>query len=181
MRRLTFVCGPGFNFFAHGSLDLYPTFLQMTKGFDSYYSTVATIISNCGAVTYAFYSSELAPFIAYSCLLFRLPFLFCVKWWHNCGHRVTVYWSPSYHHHLCCVRWRIHPALDLAQHIQCTFCWRVLVTIWLVGRMGCHPDLSCRDSPPGFRATFPGVTYQLGNVRPLIRGSLLDLDSSYLM
>ena len=51
----------------------------MTKGFDSYYSTVATIISNCGAVTYAFYSSELAPFIAYSCLLFRLPFLFCVN------------------------------------------------------------------------------------------------------
>jgi SHS family lactate transporter-like MFS transporter len=36
-------------------------------------------------------------------------------------------------------------------------------------------------SPPGFRATFPGVTYQLGNVRPLIRGLLFDLDSSYFM
>jgi MFS transporter, SHS family, lactate transporter len=49
---LTCVCGLGFNFFSHGSQDLYPTYLQTTKGFDSYHSTVATIIGNCGAITY---------------------------------------------------------------------------------------------------------------------------------
>ena len=135
------MCGPGFNFFSHGSQDLYPTYLQTTKGFDSHHATVATIIGNCGAVTYVIYSSELAPFI-----LSAFPFL-CQQWWRSWGHRVTVHWSPSYHHHLCCVRWRIHPALDLAQHIQCTFCWRVLVAIWCCWCMGCHPDPTCRDKP----------------------------------
>ena len=31
-------------------LDLYPTFLQDTKGFSAHSATVATIIGNCGAV-----------------------------------------------------------------------------------------------------------------------------------
>lgn len=60
---LTCDCGPGFNFFSHGSQDLYPTYLQTTKGFDSYHSTVATIIGNCGAITYV---SELTPFIPFA-------------------------------------------------------------------------------------------------------------------
>ena len=45
--------GLGFNFLSHGSQDLYPTYLQTTKGFDSYHATVATIIGNCGAIAYA--------------------------------------------------------------------------------------------------------------------------------
>ena len=40
----------GFTFFSHGSLDLYPTFLQVGKGFSSRDANVATIIANCGAV-----------------------------------------------------------------------------------------------------------------------------------
>ena len=60
---LTFVCGSGFNFFSHGSQDLYPTYLQTTKGFDSYHATVATIIGNCGAIAYV---SELTPFIHFA-------------------------------------------------------------------------------------------------------------------
>ena len=60
---LTFVRGLGFNFLSHGSQDLYPTYLQTTKGFNSYHSTVATIIGNCGAIAYAFHLSELTPFI----------------------------------------------------------------------------------------------------------------------
>ena len=146
MRRLKLVCGPGFNFFSHGSLDLYPTFLQMTKGFDSYHSTVATIIGNCGAIAYACHFSGLTPFILFAYYYVFLAFL-CQQWWRNCGRRVTVYWSPSYHHHLCCVRWRIYTALDPAQHIQWTFCWGVLVTIWRAGCMGCHPDPARRDEP----------------------------------
>jgi hypothetical protein len=45
--------GLGFNFLSHGSQDLYPTYLQTTKGFNSYHATVATIIGNCGAIAYA--------------------------------------------------------------------------------------------------------------------------------
>jgi len=43
----------GFNFLSHGSQDLYPTYLQESKGFTKFDATVATIIGNCGAITYA--------------------------------------------------------------------------------------------------------------------------------
>lgn len=39
-----------FNFLSHGSQDLYPTYLQTTKGFSAHDSTVATIVGNCGAI-----------------------------------------------------------------------------------------------------------------------------------
>lgn len=42
----------GFNFLSHGSQDLYPTYLQESKGFSKFNATVATIIGNCGAIAY---------------------------------------------------------------------------------------------------------------------------------
>jgi SHS family lactate transporter-like MFS transporter len=42
----------GFNFLSHGSQDLYPTYLQASKGFSKFDATVATIIGNCGAIAY---------------------------------------------------------------------------------------------------------------------------------
>jgi SHS family lactate transporter-like MFS transporter len=42
----------GFNFLSHGSQDLYPTYLQESKDFLKPDATVATIIGNCGAITY---------------------------------------------------------------------------------------------------------------------------------
>lgn len=44
----------GFNFLSHGSQDLYPTYLQESKGFTKFNATVATIIGNCGAISYLF-------------------------------------------------------------------------------------------------------------------------------
>jgi SHS family lactate transporter-like MFS transporter len=44
----------GFNFLSHGSQDLYPTYLQASKGFTKFNATVATIIGNCGAIAYVF-------------------------------------------------------------------------------------------------------------------------------
>ena len=41
----------GFNFLSHGSQDLYPTYLQASKGFSRFDATVATIIGNCGAIS----------------------------------------------------------------------------------------------------------------------------------
>lgn len=40
----------GFNFLSHGSQDLYPTYLQQSKGFSAHNATVATIIGNLGAI-----------------------------------------------------------------------------------------------------------------------------------
>lgn len=40
--------GPsGFNFLSHGSQDLYPTYLEVTKNFSASRATTATIIGNC--------------------------------------------------------------------------------------------------------------------------------------
>jgi SHS family lactate transporter-like MFS transporter len=40
----------GFNFLSHGSQDLYPTYLETSKGFSTHDATVSTIIGNCGAI-----------------------------------------------------------------------------------------------------------------------------------
>lgn len=37
----------GFNFLSHGSQDLYPTYMETSKGFSAHDATVATIIGNC--------------------------------------------------------------------------------------------------------------------------------------
>ena len=42
----------GVSFLSHGTQDLYPTYLQQNKGFTNYNSTLATIIGNCGAISY---------------------------------------------------------------------------------------------------------------------------------
>jgi SHS family lactate transporter-like MFS transporter len=51
----------GFNFFSHGSQDLYPTYLQTSKHLSSALASKVTIISNCGAIvggTIAGYASQ---------------------------------------------------------------------------------------------------------------------------
>ncbi|KAG8969353.1 hypothetical protein FRC05_001092 [Tulasnella sp. 425] len=40
----------GFNFFSHGSQELYPTYLKTAKGLSNHASAIATIIGNCGAI-----------------------------------------------------------------------------------------------------------------------------------
>ncbi|CAF4154759.1 unnamed protein product, partial [Rotaria magnacalcarata] len=40
----------GFNFLAHGSQDLYPTFLSNQLQFSTGLVTITTIVSNCGAL-----------------------------------------------------------------------------------------------------------------------------------
>ncbi len=42
----------GFNFFSHGSQDIYPSYMQKSKGLSAHLSTIATIIGNCGAVSF---------------------------------------------------------------------------------------------------------------------------------
>jgi SHS family lactate transporter-like MFS transporter len=51
----------GFNFFSHGSQDLYPTYTEVTKGLSNSLASKATIIGNCGAIvggTIAGYCSQ---------------------------------------------------------------------------------------------------------------------------
>lgn len=137
------VCGPGFNFFSHGSQDLYPTYLQTSKGFDSYHSTVATIIGNCGAIAYV---SELTPFMPFTYHYVSFPFS-CQQRWRNRGFCVPIHRSSSHHHYLCFDFWCIHPVVGSTRLIWWTFGWRILATIWRAGCVGCHPDPTRRDEP----------------------------------
>ena len=53
----------GFNFLSHGSQDLYPTYLETSKGMSPFNATVATIIGNCGAIAHVFFALHLEGFL----------------------------------------------------------------------------------------------------------------------
>ena len=44
----------GISFLSHGTQDLYPTYLQESKGITMFNARLATIIGNCGALVYIF-------------------------------------------------------------------------------------------------------------------------------
>jgi hypothetical protein len=78
----------------------------------------------------------------------------------------------------------LHPALDPSINFRCSVCRRFLHTVRCSGCLGsckftificctwCSTDVNnfqvpiqlSEISPPAFRATFPGVAYQVGNV-----------------
>jgi len=126
----------GFNFLSHGSQDLYPTYLETTKNFDSYHATVATIIGNCGAITGGAIAGSASQFL---------------------GRRLTII-----------VFALIAGAFIPLWILPKTFGGLSAGAFWLQfgvqGAWGVIPIQLAEMSPPGFRATFPGVTYQLGNM-----------------
>ncbi|WVQ69356.1 uncharacterized protein L199_007573 [Kwoniella botswanensis] len=123
-----------FNFFSHGSQDLYPTYLKTTKHLSAKLASKATIISNCGAVvggTIAGYASQYTGR--------RFAILVCACW--------TAAFLPL---------WILPTSFGgLAAggfFVQAGGAWGV-VPIYL-GEV----------SPPAFRALFAGLSYQLGNM-----------------
>ncbi|KAH8981881.1 MFS general substrate transporter [Lactarius akahatsu] len=126
----------GFNFFSHGSQDLYPTYLQTTKGFDSYHATVATIIGNCGAIAGGAIAGMASQYL---------------------GRRLTIV-----------IFVLIAGAFIPLWILPGSFGGLSAGAFWLQfgvqGAWGVIPIQLAEMSPPGFRATFPGVTYQLGNM-----------------
>lgn len=127
----------GFNFLSHGSQDLYPTYLTTSKNFDSYHSTVATIIGNCGAITGGALAGWLSQYLGR-----RLTIVGFVLW---IGAFIPLWILPS-----------SFGALSAGAF------W---VQFGVQGAWGVIPIQLAEMSPPAFRATFPGVAYQLGNVR----------------
>jgi SHS family lactate transporter-like MFS transporter len=125
-----------FNFFSHGTQDLYPTFLETQRGFSTGTKSIIAIVYNigaiCGGLTFGTLSSRIgrrrAIAIAAGLSLLVLPF-----------------WAYS-----------LTPvALAIA-----AFVMQFLVQ----GAWGVVPVHLNELSPEGLRATFPGVVYQLGNL-----------------
>jgi SHS family lactate transporter-like MFS transporter len=125
-----------FNFFSHGTQDLYPTFLQKQHGFSTTTTSLIAITYNvgaiCGGLLFGTLSGRLgrrkAIALAAGLSLLAIPF-----------------WAYA------------QTAIALAAG---AFLMQFLVQ----GAWGVVPAHLNELAPEGMRATFPGVVYQLGNL-----------------
>ncbi|WWC59556.1 uncharacterized protein I303_102112 [Kwoniella dejecticola CBS 10117] len=125
-----------FNFFSHGSQDLYPTYLKTSKGLSAKAASKATIISNVGAIiggTIAGYASQYV------------------------GRRFAI---------LACIAWTAAsiPCWILPTSFAGLSAGGFLVQFGVQGAWGIVPVMLAETSPPAFRTLFGGLSYQLGNM-----------------
>ncbi|KAG1882766.1 major facilitator superfamily domain-containing protein [Suillus subluteus] len=126
-----------FNFLSHGSQGLYPTYLETTKGFSAHDGTVATIIGNCGvAVASGVIAGWASQYIGRRLTIAIFTLLI--------GVFIPLWVIPT-----------SFSALSAG-----AFC----IQVGVQGAWGVIPIQLAEMSPPAFRATFPGVAYQIGNM-----------------
>ncbi|KAF9458792.1 major facilitator superfamily domain-containing protein [Collybia nuda] len=126
----------GFNFLSHGSQDLYPTYLQTSKNFSAHNATVATIIGNCGAIAGGVVAGLVSQYI---------------------GRRLTIVI-------FVCIVGAFIPLWILPSTFGALAAGAFCIQFGVQGAWGVIPIQLAEMSPPAFRATFPGVAYQLGNM-----------------
>ncbi|KIY50399.1 MFS general substrate transporter [Fistulina hepatica ATCC 64428] len=126
----------GFNFLSHGSQDLYPTYLEKSKNFSSHQATIATIIGNCGAVAGGAIAGWASQYMGR-----RLTIIIFIL---ITGVFVPLWIIPS----------------SFSSLSAGAFC----VQFGVQGAWGVVPIHLAEWSPPAFRATFPGLAYQIGNM-----------------
>ncbi len=133
-----------FNFFSHGTQDLYPTFLRDQMKFDPHTVSVIAIVFNLGAIagglTFGSLSERLGRrrAIAVAALLSLMPLWF----WSHGGSATTL-------------------ALG-----------GFLMQFAVQGAWGVVPAYLNELSPDEVRGTFPGFAYQLGNLIAAVNGPL---------
>jgi len=126
----------GFNFLSHGSQDLFPTYMQVTKGKSPHEATVATIIGNCGAIVGGAIAGAVSQFIGR-----RLTIIICILF---IGAFIPLWILPSSFGGLSAGAF--------------------FIQVGVQGAWGVIPIFLAELSPPAFRALFPGLSYQLGNM-----------------
>ena len=124
-----------FNFLSHGTQDLYPTFLQKQRGLSVAQTSKVAIIYSLGAIC----GGTLLGF-------------YSQRW----GRRRVIILASSLGIVLI-PAWIFSPTLLLL--LAGGFCMQFMVQ----GAWGVVPVHLNELSPPGWRGTFPGVVYQLGN------------------
>ncbi|KAJ3007940.1 hypothetical protein HKX48_008860 [Thoreauomyces humboldtii] len=125
-----------FNFYSHGSQDLYPTYIQKGKGLSAHLATVATIIGNCGAVVGGTIAGYVSQYL---------------------GRRITIIIC-------CCFTLVFLPLWYLPTSFAGLSAGAFFVQAGVQGAWGVIPVYLSELSPVAFRSTFPGVMYQLGNM-----------------
>ncbi|GAA5886027.1 hypothetical protein JCM6882_004238 [Rhodosporidiobolus microsporus] len=126
----------GFNFFSHGSQDVYPSVIEESKGLSAHSATVATIIGNCGAIAGGTFAGWVSQFL---------------------GRRLTI---------ICMCIWTCAfiPLWYLPTSFGGLAAGAFFVQFGVQGAWGVVPIYLSELSPVAFRAVWPGVAYQLGNM-----------------
>lgn len=126
----------GFNFFSHGSQDVYPSLIKDSKGLSAHQATIATIIGNCGAIAGGTIAGLVSQYLGR-----RLTIIVCCLW--------TIAFIPLWY--------KPNTFGPLAAGAFC-------VQMGVQGAWGVVPVYLAEISPVAFRAVFPGLFYQLGNM-----------------
>jgi SHS family lactate transporter-like MFS transporter len=125
-----------FNFFSHGSQDLFPTMLGKQRGFSVSQISHVAIIYNIGGICGGLFFGRLSS---------RL------------GRRHSIALAAA-------LALGVVPFWALAHHVAAVAAAAFAMQFMVQGAWGVVPVHLNELSPPGVRGTFPGVMYQLGNL-----------------
>ncbi|KAI9331536.1 major facilitator superfamily domain-containing protein [Zopfochytrium polystomum] len=125
-----------FNFFSHGSQDLYPTYITTTLGYSSDQKAATVAISSTGAIIGGTIIGYFGQYFGR-----RRAIILCAF----CAGCIIYPWafSPNL------------PSVQVAGFFMQFF---------VQGAWGCVPSYLTEISPPAIRATFPGLMYNIGNM-----------------
>lgn len=133
-----------FNFFSHGTQDLYPTFLRVQHGFGTETVSWVTIVLNLGAIAGGLCAGSLSERFGRRRTIFAFALL---------ALPIIPLWAYS------------HSAATLALGA-------FLMQISVQGAWGVIPVHLNEISPDAIRATFPGLVYQLGNLLASVNATM---------
>jgi SHS family lactate transporter-like MFS transporter len=125
-----------FNFFSHGTQDLYPTFLQKQHGFGTQVTGALTAVMNLGALVGA--------------LIFG-------TWSQVIGRRRAIMIAAA-------LALPIIPLWAFSNGLLALAVGGFLIQVAVQGAWAMVPAYLNELSPPAVRAMFPGFVYQLGNL-----------------
>ncbi|KAI8325241.1 MFS general substrate transporter [Martensiomyces pterosporus] len=124
------------NFLSHGSQDLYPTFLKKQHGFSAKQATIGTVVGNLGAIVGGIIFGYYSEYL---------------------GRRRAIV--------ICCICGACFiPLWILPSKFSALLAGAFFMQAFVQGAWGVIPVYLCEISPAAFRATFPGLAYQLGNL-----------------
>jgi SHS family lactate transporter-like MFS transporter len=125
-----------FNFFSHGSQDLFPTMLGKQRGFSVSQISHVAIIYNIGGICGGLFFGRLSSML---------------------GRRHSIALAAA-------LALGVVPFWALAQHVAAVAAAAFAMQFMVQGAWGVVPVHLNELSPAGVRGTFPGVMYQLGNL-----------------
>ncbi|MEX3915353.1 MFS transporter [Paraburkholderia sp. BR10872] len=133
-----------FNFFSHGTQDLYPTFLREQHHFDPHTVSIITIVLNIGAIVGGLFFGRISESI---------------------GRRKAIFIAAL-------IALPVLPLWAFSQGPVLLALGAFLMQISVQGAWGVIPVHLNEISPDEVRATFPGLVYQLGNLFASVNATL---------